>query len=155
MCRRHARNAADANDLKQEVFLRIFRTIRSLSSHEVIFEKWLAVVTRNLLTDHYRRTHWERRVVAIDEHVATRHRPSEAEGPDHAYIRRETQRAVRSALSKLPQEMRAPVVMHHMMDLRQIDIAAKTGVPDGTVKSRLNRGRSLMAQLLRTYRKAA
>src|SRR5215470_4725126 len=60
LCYRFTGGAAEAQDLTQEVFLRVFRTLKSFRSAEGSFGTWLARVTRNLLIDHYRRTRQER-----------------------------------------------------------------------------------------------
>ena len=123
---------------------------------EAPFEGWLNVLTRNLLTDRYRATHGERQFVSIEDNKhAFRHAARSSERPDSIYARKEKQALLRRAFAKLPRELRESVLLHHVFDLRQWEIAEKTGVPEGTVKSRLNRGRSIMAEMLKRHKFAA
>src|ERR1051326_2095012 len=61
LCYRFTNSGTEAQDLTQEVFLRVFRTLRTFRSAEGSFATWLARVTRNLLIDHYRRSRQEDR----------------------------------------------------------------------------------------------
>src|ERR1017187_4347460 len=69
LCYRFTGSGSEAQDLTQEVFLRIFRTLRTFRSAEGSFGTWLARVTRNLLIDHYRRTRQERITDSIEEQL--------------------------------------------------------------------------------------
>src|SRR4030088_3551978 len=69
LCFRFTNSGSEAQDLTQEVFLRVFRTIRSFRSTEGSFTTWLSRVTRNLLIDHYRRTRQERVTDSIEEQL--------------------------------------------------------------------------------------
>src|SRR5580704_6909094 len=69
LCYRFTNSGQEAQDLTQEVFLRIFRTLRTFHSTEGSFGTWLTRVTRNLLIDHYRRTRQERVTDSIEEQL--------------------------------------------------------------------------------------
>src|SRR5215472_9470802 len=69
LCYRFTGSGSEAQDLTQEVFLRVFRTLKSFRSAEGSFGTWLARVTRNLLIDHYRRTRQERVTDSIEEQL--------------------------------------------------------------------------------------
>ncbi len=69
LCFRFTNSAQEAQDLTQDVFLRVFKTIKSFRSAEGSFHTWLARVTRNLLIDHYRRTRQERVTDSIEEQL--------------------------------------------------------------------------------------
>src|SRR5262249_12181990 len=69
LCYRFTGSGSEAQDLTQEVFLRVFRTVKSFRSQEGSFATWLARVTRNLLIDHYRRTRQERATESIEEQL--------------------------------------------------------------------------------------
>jgi RNA polymerase sigma-70 factor (ECF subfamily) len=66
LCYRFTGNSAAAEDLSQEVFVRVFRTLPSYQSTQGAFATWLTSVTRNLLVDHYRRTRRDRLTDSID-----------------------------------------------------------------------------------------
>src|SRR5262249_43458347 len=69
LCYRFTNSGQEAQDLTQEVFLRVFRTIKSFRSAEGSFNTWLTRVARNLLIDHYRRTRQERLTDSIEEQL--------------------------------------------------------------------------------------
>src|SRR5919206_2266886 len=69
LCYRFTGSGSEAQDLTQEVFLRVFRTIRTFRSNEGSFATWLSRVTRNLLIDHYRRTRQDRVTDSIEEQL--------------------------------------------------------------------------------------
>ena len=70
LCYRFTGNATDADDLSQEVFLRIYKTLPSYKASSGAFPTWLTSVTRNLLVDHYRRTRRDRLTDSIDDENA-------------------------------------------------------------------------------------
>ena len=69
MCYRFTGKNSEAQDLTQEVFLRVFRTLRTFRAGEASFVVWLTRVTRNLLIDHYRRTRLDRATDSIEEQL--------------------------------------------------------------------------------------
>src|SRR5208282_3815731 len=92
LCYRFTGSGAEAQDLTQEVFLRVFRTLKTFRSAEGSFGTWLARVTRNLLIDHYRRTRQERVTDPIEEQLPRMEEASAgpADPPDHMVRHRET-----------------------------------------------------------------
>src|SRR5689334_15002082 len=91
LCYRFTGSASESQDLTQEVFLRVFRTIKSFRSTEGSFGTWLARVTRNLLIDHYRRTRQERVTDSIEEQLPVLEQEGAAASvrPDSAVAGRE------------------------------------------------------------------
>src|SRR5215204_5824549 len=71
LCYRFTGSASEAQDLTQEVFLRVFRTVKTFRSTEGSFATWLSRVTRNLLIDHYRRTRHDRVTDSIEDQLPT------------------------------------------------------------------------------------
>jgi len=69
ICYRFTSSDVEAQDLTQDVFLRVFRSLKSFRAHEGIFVVWLTRLTRNLLIDHYRRTRAERVTDSIEEQL--------------------------------------------------------------------------------------
>ncbi len=127
LCYRFTNSGSEAQDLTQEVFLRVFRTLRTFRSAEGSFGTWLARVTRNLLIDHYRRSRQERVTDSIEDQLPML----------------EESGAVASA---------RPDQMVQEMEYREI--AGVLQIPEGTVKSRINRGRAELARLLRKQKLA-
>ncbi len=161
LCYRFAGSAEDAEDLTQEVFIRMYRTLKSYDLGRGSFITWVTTITRNLLVDHFRRSKLERAsesldaAPAADENAPTlgEQLADNAAGPETRVQTGETQQMVHLALQKLSPELREAVILRDLQDLDYREIAAVLKVPEGTVKSRINRGRTELARLLsRTYR---
>ena len=151
LCYRFTGSASEAQDLTQEVFLRVFRTLKSFRSAEGSFGTWLSRVTRNLLIDHYRRTRQERVTDSIEGQLPV----LEVEGtgiaarPDQALAGREASEILQAALQRLSPELREAVILRDLQEMEYREIADVLGIPEGTVKSRINRGRAELGRLLR------
>jgi RNA polymerase sigma-70 factor (ECF subfamily) len=156
LCFRFTGSGQEAQDLTQEVFLRVFRTIKTFRSAEGSFGTWLARVTRNLLIDHYRRTRQERVTDSIEEQLPM----LEEEGagasvrPDQAVAGREASEILQTTLQKLSPDLREAVILRDLQEMEYREIADVLGIPEGTVKSRINRGRAELARLLRKQKLA-
>jgi RNA polymerase sigma-70 factor, ECF subfamily len=150
LCYRFTGSDAEAQDLTQEVFLRIFRSLRSFRSSEGSFVTWLARLTRNLLIDHYRRTRQERVTDSIEEQLPMLEENVAASArPDGLVVGREASEILQAALQKLSPELRETVILRDLQEMEYREIAQVLKVPEGTVKSRLNRGRAELARVLR------
>jgi RNA polymerase sigma-70 factor (ECF subfamily) len=122
---------------------------------------WVTTVTRNLLVDHFRKARQERMTDSLDTTQSDHEDamppgeriPDQAPTPDSKVQSRETREAVHAALQKLSPELREAVILRDLQDMDYRDIAVTLKVPEGTVKSRINRGRAELARLLqRTYK---
>jgi RNA polymerase sigma-70 factor (ECF subfamily) len=161
ICYRFAGSPDDAQDLTQEVFIRMYRTLNSYDVGRGAFMTWVTTLTRNLLVDHFRKTKHDRLTDSLDA-TASDHPdamplseriPDEGPPPDSGVQSRETYDAVHQALQKLSPELREAVILRDLQDMDYRDIATVLKVPEGTVKSRINRGRAELARLLqRTYK---
>src|SRR6185312_517567 len=151
LCFRFTGSGSEAQDLTQEVFLRVFRTIKTFRSTEGSFNTWLARVARNLLIDHYRRTRQERVTDSIEEQLPVLEEAGAAasERPDHRVAGREASEILQAALHRLSPDLREAVILRDLQELEYREIAEVLKVPEGTVKSRLNRGRAELARVLR------
>ena len=150
LCYRFTGRDSEAQDLAQEVFLRVFRTLKSFRSAEGSFVTWLTRLTRNLLIDHYRRTRQERVTDSIEEQLPRLEEGLTASArPDGMVVGRETSEILQAALLKLSPELREAVILRDLQDMEYREIAEVLKIPEGTVKSRLNRGRAELARVLR------
>jgi RNA polymerase sigma-70 factor (ECF subfamily) len=151
LCYRFTGQASEAQDLTQEVFLRVFRTIRTFRSAEGSFSTWLTRVTRNLLIDHYRRTRQERMTDSIEGQLPVMEEEGAAKSirPDQAMAGREMSEILQATLQKLSPDLREAVILRDLQELEYREIADVLRIPEGTVKSRINRGRAELARLLR------
>jgi RNA polymerase sigma-70 factor (ECF subfamily) len=158
LCYRFTGSDAEAQDLTQEVFLRVFRTLGSYRSAEGSFTTWLTRLGRNLLIDHYRRSKQDRVTEPIEDQLATLEQKEYAGQvsvqPDRVLAGREASEVLQAALGKLSPELRETVVLRDLQELEYREIAEVLKIPEGTVKSRLNRGRAELARLLRRQRAA-
>jgi len=151
LCFRFTGSASEAQDLTQDVFLRVFKTLKSFRSTEGSFHTWLARVTRNLLIDHYRRTRQERVTDSIEEQlpVLEQEGAGAAVRPDHQVAGKEASEILQTTLQKLSPDLREAVILRDLQELEYREIAEVLSIPEGTVKSRINRGRAELARLLR------
>ena len=151
LCFRFTNSTQEAQDLTQDVFLRVFRTIKTFRSTEGSFHTWLARVTRNLLIDHYRRSRQERVTDSIEEQLPMLEEAggSAAIRPDHALAGREASEILQTTLQKLSPDLREAVILRDLQEMEYREIAQVLAIPEGTVKSRINRGRAELARLLR------
>lgn len=153
MCYRFTRKHAEAQELTQDVFLRVFRTLGTFRSTEVSFTGWIIRVTRNLLVDNYRRTCDQRVTYSLEDHPGIEDRiVSAVERPDQALAWRETVNLLQSSLATLSPELREPIVIRDLEEMNYRETALALGIPEGTVKSRLNRARGELARIMRKYR---
>jgi RNA polymerase sigma-70 factor (ECF subfamily) len=150
ICYRFTNSASEAEDLTQEVFLRIFRTLATFRAGEGSFTVWLTRLTRNLLVDHYRRTRNERVTDALEDKLCVLEENSDRRArADGMLAGREAGEAIQAALQKLSPELREAVILRDLQEMEYREIALALGIPEGTVKSRLNRGRAELARVLR------
>jgi RNA polymerase sigma-70 factor (ECF subfamily) len=156
LCFRFTGSGAQAQDLTQEVFLRVFRTLRTFRIAEGSFAAWLARVTRNLLIDHYRRTRQERATDSIEDQLPMLEGfgASVSTRPDRALAGREASEILQATLQRLSPELREAVILRDLQEMEYREIAQVLAIPEGTVKSRINRGRAELARLLRKQKLA-
>ncbi len=149
LCYRFTGNRAESEDLSQEVFLRIYRTIGSYRSAHGGFATWMTSVTRNLLIDHYRRTKRDRMTDSLDDAMPViENKESSARRPDQHAMLGELSAQVQSALRRVSPELREAVILRDLQGLEYQEIQQVLQVPEGTVKSRINRGRIELARVL-------
>ena len=149
VCYRFVGNRTEAEDISQEVFLRVYRTLASYRSAHGGFATWVTSVTRNLLIDHYRRTKRDRLTDSLDDAMpVVENKESSARRPDEQALMGELSGQVQAALTRLSPELREAVILRDLQQLEYAEIQQILQVPEGTVKSRINRGRIEMAKVL-------
>jgi RNA polymerase sigma-70 factor (ECF subfamily) len=132
-------NRQDAEDLTQEVFVRVFRSLSSYTPGT--FEGWLHRITTNLFLDQVRRKQ-RIRFDALPEDADDRLAGNSDYGPERAWEHNNLDHDVQRALDTLPPEFRAAVVLCDIEGLSYEEIAATLGIKLGTVRSRIHRGRA-------------
>ena len=123
---------ADADEATQSAFMKLWDRAHSIETRGRSLRPWLVTVGRNAALDQVRR----RRVTVPTD--ATHERiPAAESGPEETFMQRDLQRTIRDALDALDPDQRAVVELAYFGGLTQTEIAAETGVPLGTVKSRI------------------
>jgi RNA polymerase sigma-70 factor, ECF subfamily len=155
LCYRFTGQVAEAEDLTQEVFIKIFRTLGTFDPLQGNFVTWLSRVARNHLVDHYRRTSRDRVTASLDDEEAgiTPADPAESASPIARIEARERQELLQAGLMRLSPDMREAVILRDLQGLDYVEIAAVLKVPVGTVKSRINRGRMELGRVLKRIMK--
>jgi RNA polymerase sigma-70 factor (ECF subfamily) len=150
LCYRFSGSRQDAEDLTQEVFLKVYRNLASFDAAKGSFQTWLTTIARNLLVDHFRRTPMQRVTDSIDggEEGMPEQLSSHDPSPHDFAVRRELERMVQAALVKLPVDYREAVILRDLEEMDYREIAQVLRIPEGTVKSRISRGRAELARLL-------
>jgi RNA polymerase sigma factor (sigma-70 family) len=153
ICYRFTGSDHEAQDLTQDVFLRVFRSLKSFRAAEGTFSVWLARLARNLLIDHYRRTKLDRASFSIEEQLPMLEEKTASLGRTEGLLAgREASEVLQAALQKLSPDLRETVILRDLEDLDYREIAQVLHVPEGTVKSRLNRGRAELGRILHKLR---
>jgi RNA polymerase sigma-70 factor (ECF subfamily) len=142
-----------AAEATQEAFIKAWAGLGRLRDVGA-FETWLYRITHNAVQDLRRRqrARAEEETVAHDAPVLTQEADGDAAAdPERALARQAVSEAVRWAIGTLPEAQRAPIVMFHLQGMEVRDIAQALGVPEGTVLSRLARGREALRLRLAPY----
>ena len=137
-----------AEDLTQEIFLKIFKALGTFD-RRANFQTWLISVSRNLCIDHYRSVRKERELVdrSVDAADVS---PVSAEPDALVTLERGDRRTMlHQALAQLPDTLRSAVLLRDIQELSYQEIADRLALPEGTVKSRINRGRKELARQIR------
>ncbi len=150
LCYRFTGRVEEAEDVTQEVFIKVFQTLKSYDAAQGSFSTWLNRVARNHLVDHYRRARKDRATSSLeDELPAAEQKASLHLRPTDQVESRERREILQLALDKLSPDLREAVVLRDLHDLDYEEIAQVLSVPQGTVKSRINRGRLELGRVLK------
>ena len=138
----------EAEDLTQDIFLKIFKALRTFD-RRANFQTWIISISRNLCIDHYRSVRKERQTIARDVDSNDLQPATTDRGPYAIAEHQDLRAQLRAALEALPVTLRTAVVLRDLQELSYQEIADRLGLPEGTVKSRINRGRIELAHQLR------
>jgi RNA polymerase sigma-70 factor (ECF subfamily) len=142
----------EAEDLTQDIFLKVFKSLDTFD-RRANFQTWLISVSRNLCIDHYRSVRKERETIDRDVD-STEVTPPSVGTPSQiaALEQRDRVELLRQAMAALPATLRTAVLMRDIQECSYHEIARKLKLPEGTVKSRINRGRTELARQIRKLR---
>jgi RNA polymerase sigma-70 factor (ECF subfamily) len=141
----------EAEDLTQDILLKVFKSLDTFD-RRANFQTWLISVSRNLCIDHYRKVRQERQRVDRRVDASELSPVSDEPGPMAALEQQDRVVLLREALAALPESLRAAVLLRDIQELSYQEIADRLGLPEGTVKSRINRGRTELARQIRRMR---
>jgi RNA polymerase sigma-70 factor, ECF subfamily len=156
ICYRFTGSSFDAEDLTQEVFLKLYKNLSSFDTQKGSFQTWITTLARNLLVDHFRRTRQDRVTDSIDASfdgeddgptIADRLADPRASQEKHV-ANVELRGRIQGALKQLSPELREAVILRDLEDMDYKEISQVLRIPEGTVKSRISRGRGELARLL-------
>jgi RNA polymerase sigma-70 factor, ECF subfamily len=138
----------EAEDLTQDIFLKIFKSLSSFD-RRANFQTWLISVSRNLCIDHYRSVRKERETIDRDVDPGDLMPVSVEVSPYAALEARDRVTMLREAMTALPETLRTAVLLRDIQELTYQEIADQLQLPEGTVKSRINRGRTELARQIK------
>ena len=141
----------EAEDLTQDVFLKIFKSLNTFD-RRANFQTWLVSVSRNLCIDHYRSVRKERETIDRDVDAGELSPVSQTTSPVAALEHRDRVQLLKKALDQLPPTLRSAVLLRDIQELSYQEIADRLSLPEGTVKSRINRGRTELARQIKRLR---
>ena len=141
----------EAEDLTQDVFVKIFKSLDTFD-RRANFQTWLVSVSRNLCIDHYRSVRKERETIDRDVDAGELSPVAKTVSPIQALEHRDRVQLLKKALDRLPETLRSAVLLRDIQELSYQEIADRLHLPEGTVKSRINRGRTELARQIRRLR---
>ena len=147
---RFTSSIAGAEDLTQEVFIRIYKTLDQYDAKQGDLSNWLMRLARNLIIDDYRhrqRNPQNSMADAVDDHQY--HLRAVGSSAQRDIERKELASQVQEGIDKLPDDLRTCVILRDIEELSYQEIVDVLKIPEGTVKSRINRGRIELAKILR------
>ncbi len=145
-------NKEDAFDLTQEVFIKVYKSIRNFRG-DSSFSTWLYRLATNTCFDENRRKQ-NKKTYSLDKPIETelgqlkRDFPDDINTPDEILIKKEMQNLVQKAISMLPEEQRVMIVLRDIQGFSYKEISETLQCSMGTVKSRINRGRLALKNIL-------
>ena len=150
------RRCLAGDQLAWEAIVRQYRrkVFKSLETFDrrANFQTWLISVSRNLCIDHYRSVRKERETIDRDVDTAELSAAAPGQSQIAALEQRDRVELLREALASLPKTLRTAVLMRDLQELSYHEIARELRLPEGTVKSRINRGRSELARQIKKLR---
>jgi RNA polymerase sigma-70 factor, ECF subfamily len=145
---RYTNRRDQAEDLTQDILIRVYQNLRSYRSEAGSFQNWILRVARNLIIDHYRQIRRYPQTGGSEELETMNIKDEKVPNPHRAAEQIEASKFLQSGLQSLSPELKEAIILRDLEGMAYQDIAELLGVPEGTVKSRINRGRLELAKLL-------
>lgn len=141
----------EAEDLTQDIFLKIFKSLHTFD-RRANFQTWLVSVSRNLCIDHYRSVRKERETIDRDVDAGELTPSAPGQTAYQALEQKDRVELLRKAMAELPLTLREAVIKRDIQEFSYQEIADQLHLPEGTVKSRINRGRTELARQVQRLR---
>jgi RNA polymerase sigma factor (sigma-70 family) len=138
----------EAEDLTQEIFIRIYQNLKSFRSEVGTFQSWILRVGRNLIIDHYRQARRYQPAAGSEEMETMNLKDDKLPSPQRMVEQAEASKFLMDGLQSLAPELKEAIILRDLEGMAYQEIAELLGIPEGTVKSRINRGRLELAKLL-------
>jgi RNA polymerase sigma-70 factor (ECF subfamily) len=135
-----------AEDLTQDIFLKVFKSLDKFN-RDADFSTWLSSVARNYCIDQYRARKREKEVL-VEDALAYDLAPASYGNPYRALEDQDRRSLMRRGLDQLPEKLREAVILRDLQGSTYQEMANQLALPEGTVKSRINRGREELTRLL-------
>jgi RNA polymerase sigma-70 factor (ECF subfamily) len=145
---RYTNRRDEAEDLTQEILIRVYQNLKSYRLEAGSFQNWILRVARNLVIDHYRQVRRYPQSGGSEELENMNLRDDKIPNPQRAAEQLEAARFLQQGLQALSPELKEAIILRDLEGMAYQEIADMLGVPEGTVKSRINRGRLELAKLL-------
>lgn len=144
---RMTRNHEEAEDVLQDTFLRAMRALGTYDT-QYKFSTWILTIASRLCVDRWRAARHKELSLDADSGTGGLQLPHPGERPDEHTFRQEVAALVEGGLQRVPEDYRIMLILRHRLELSYEEIAAVTGMPLGTVKTRIHRARERLARAL-------
>lgn len=145
---RYTNRRDEAEDLTQEILIRVYQNLKSYRAESGSFQNWVLRVARNLIIDHYRQVRRFPHTGGSEELETMNISDDKVPNPQRAAEQLEASQFLRGGLQSLSPELKEAIVLRDLEGMAYGDMAELLNIPEGTVKSRINRGRLELAKLL-------
>jgi RNA polymerase sigma-70 factor, ECF subfamily len=145
---RYTNRRDEAEDLTQDILIRVYQNLKSYRAESGSFQNWILRVARNLIIDHYRQVRRFPQAGGSEELETMNIRDDKVPNPQRAAEQVEASLFLQSGLQSLSPELKEAIILRDLEGMAYSAMADLLNVPEGTVKSRINRGRLELAKLL-------
>ncbi len=145
---RYTNRRDEAEDLTQDILIRVYQNLKSYRADSGSFQNWIFRVARNLIIDHYRQVRRYPQAGGSEELEAMNIKDEKVPNPQRKVEQAEARKFLQDGLQSLAPELKEAIILRDLEGIAYSDMAGMLNVPEGTVKSRINRGRLELAKLL-------
>lgn len=138
----------EAEDLTQEILIRVYQNLKSYRAESGSFQNWILRVARNLIIDRYRQGRRHPQTGGSEELETMNIHDDKVPNPQRAFEQVEAAKFLQDGLQALSPELKEAIILRDLEGMAYNEMAELLNIPEGTVKSRINRGRLELAKLL-------